>query len=98
MSKGVNDRYFYTRLLHSDELRSPEFPRIPSASRPEYFTLRLRKSLIFLRLRLQNTSRSIQYVPGTTSYNRPDNSGIHPTKHICPNQWSVEQTHTLPNI
>jgi hypothetical protein len=28
---------FITR--NSYELRSPEFPRIPSASRPEYFTL-----------------------------------------------------------
>jgi hypothetical protein len=25
--------------LNSDELRSLEFPRIPSASRPEYFTI-----------------------------------------------------------
>jgi hypothetical protein len=25
--------------INSYELRSPEFPRIPSASRPEYFTI-----------------------------------------------------------
>jgi hypothetical protein len=38
--------YFYTIYteqyvtdLHSDELRSLEFPRIPSATRPEYFTI-----------------------------------------------------------
>jgi hypothetical protein len=26
-------------MLNSSELRSPEFPRIPSATRPEYFTI-----------------------------------------------------------
>jgi hypothetical protein len=39
LNKRINKQTGYDCIQNSFELRSPEFPRIPSATRPEYFTV-----------------------------------------------------------